>query len=247
MKTVAIYHIKGGVGKTASAVNLAFLASRDGFRTLLCDLDPQASATFYLRIRSPKKHSGKKLIQGGKSIAKNIRGTDFPGLDLLPSDFSYRKLDLLLSDVKGSKKKLRDILAPLAKEYDLIFLDSPPNITLASENIFRAANIILVPMIPTTLSLNTYEKLLAFIADKEPGSARIAAFFSMVERRKKMHNQTMEQLSDTDPLFLRSYIPYSALIEKMGLYRQPVPAYRPNSMPAEAYRQLWAELKALLA
>ncbi len=140
MQIIALYNIKGGVGKTAAAVNLAYLASLNGARTLLCDLDPQGSASFYLRIRPSKKFGRKKLIKGGKHIQQNIKGTDYENLDFLPSALSYRNLDIALDNLKRSQKRLKETLQPLKKEYDFLFLDCPPNITLVSENIFHAAD-----------------------------------------------------------------------------------------------------------
>ena len=120
MSIIAVYNIKGGVGKTASSVNLAYLSSRQGSRTLLCDMDPQGSASFYFRIRSPKKFNSKKLLKGGKHIEENIKGTDFSNLDMLPADFSYRNIDIALDECKKSQQRLRKVLQPLQEEYDRI-------------------------------------------------------------------------------------------------------------------------------
>ena len=99
MKTLACYNIKGGVGKTAAAVNLAYLAAQCGLRTLVWDLDPQAAATFYLRVKPKVKGSG-KVLKGKRDLDDVIKGSDFPLLDLLPADFSYRNMDLRLEDAK---------------------------------------------------------------------------------------------------------------------------------------------------
>jgi chromosome partitioning protein len=151
VKIIGVYSIKGGVGKTSSTVNLAYLAAAGGHRTLVWDLDPQGAASYYFRVKPKIKGGGRALLRGKRPLDDVIKGTDFELLDLLPSDFSYRNMDILL---EGEKKKptgqLRRLLKPLVGEYDYVLFDCPPSISLMSENIFRAADALLVPLIPST-------------------------------------------------------------------------------------------------
>ena len=157
MKIVALYSIKGGVGKISSAVNLAFISACEGYRTLVWDLDPQGASSFYFRIKPKVKGGSKDLIAGKRELDELIKGTDFENLDLL-ADFSFRNLDLVLDAKKKPTQQLKKLLKPLAAEYDYIFLDCPPNISLLSEAVFEAADILLSPIIPTTLSLRTLDR-----------------------------------------------------------------------------------------
>ena len=243
MDILALYNIKGGVGKTATAVNLSYLAARDGHKTILCDLDPQASASYYLRIRPSKKLDKRRLLKGGNHILRNIRGTDFENLDFLPSAPSYRNLDIELAAHKRPKRTLGDVLRPLEQEYSTMFLDCPPNITLVSENVFRTVDYLVVPLIPTTLSMLAYGKLIRFFKRRKLDLSKVYPFFSMVEKRKKMHQDILEGAQSLGGRFLTSHIPYSADVEKMGIHRQPVACARPSSPAALAYQRLWEEIK----
>ena len=241
MSIIAVYNIKGGVGKTASSVNLSYLSAKQGARTLLCDMDPQGSASYYFRIRPAEKFGTKKLLKGGRHIEENIKGTDFAGLDMLPADFSYRNIDIALDEFKKSQHRLSKILKPLLEDYDRIFLDCPPNITLLSENIFFAADYIVVPAIPTTLSLLSLKQLFAFLDKIGQSRDKLLIFFSMVEKRKKMHLDVMQAMQKKKNV-LRSVIPFSADIERMGIYRQPAAAALPGSVATLAYESLWNEI-----
>ncbi|ANT64857.1 MULTISPECIES: ParA family protein [Prosthecochloris] len=242
MKTIALYSIKGGVGKTAAAVNLSHLASLSEPPVLISDLDPQGASSYYFRITANKKFNSAKFLKGSRKIYQNIKATDFENLDLLPSDFSFRNLDIELGAEKKPQKKLKTNLSELETEYRYIFLDCPPNLTLLSENIFKAADIVLVPLIPTTLSLRTYQQLVDFFRESGTDTSKIRAFFTMVEKRKAMHRDIIREYRNTDG-FLASTIPYSSEVEKMGIYRAPLTATKPGSPASKSYQALWEELR----
>ena len=246
MTTLALYSNKGGVGKTAAAVNLSYLAARSGAKTLICDLDPQSSATYYFRVKPKLKSGAKGFIKGGKQVYKSIKGTDYENLDLLPADFSLRNLDVTFDKLRRSKKRLRKILDPLTAEYDFIFLDCPVTINVLAENILNAVDCALVPLIPTTLSVRTYEQLLSFYNQNSYKTAKIYTFFSMVDRHKKMHRETIATVSEAFKGVLQSFIPYLAQIEKMGIYRAPVAVFSPESVASRSYQDLWEKVQNIL-
>jgi cellulose biosynthesis protein BcsQ len=225
MTTLAIYSNKGGVGKTAAAVNLSYLAAQTGAKTLLCDLDPQGSATYYFRVK-PKLRSGAKgFVKGGKQVYKS------------------RNLDVTFSILKRSKKRLKKILNPFRVEYDLIILDCPVTISILADNILNAVDYTLVPLIPTTLSVRTYRQLLAFCQKNKYAVNRIYSFFSMVDRHKKMHKELMATVAGEFNGVLQSFIPYLAQIEKMGIHREPVAVSAPRSVASNSYQNLWKKVQ----
>ncbi|MGD2269158.1 MAG: AAA family ATPase [Desulfobacterales bacterium] len=243
MAILALYSNKGGVGKTATAVNLSYLAAQNGSKTLICDLDPQSSATYYFRVRPKLKSGAKAFIKGGRRVYQSVKGTDYENLDLLPADFSLRNLDVTFDQLKRSKKRLAKILAPFKAEYDLIVLDCPVTISLLAENILTAVDHTLVPMIPTTLSVRTYRQLLSFCKKKKYDVTKIYTFFSMVDRHKKMHQEFMVTVAKEFNGVLKSPIPYLAQIERMGIQREPVAVFAPGSTATKSYQNLWRNIR----
>jgi cellulose biosynthesis protein BcsQ len=242
-RVLATYNIKGGVGKTSAAVNLAYLAARDGHRTLLWDLDPQAASTYLFRVK-PNVHGGaRKLVRLRTDVAALLKGTDHPGLDLLPADFSYRHMDLALDNFKEPTSRLARVLEPLRDEYDYVFLDCPPSISLVSESVFQAADALLVPIIPATLSSRTFDQLEPLVQ----GGPQVLAFFSMVEVRKSLHREVMGRLRRMHSAsLLGAAIPASDEVERMGVERDPVATFAPGTRAAIAYEALWLDVRRRL-
>ena len=187
MTTLAIYSNKGGVGKTATAVNLSYLAAQTGARTLICDLDPQSSATYYFRVKPKLKFGAKRFIKGGEQIKKSIKGTDYENLDLLPADFTLRKLDAVFGKLNRPKERLNKFLKPLKSEYDLVILDCPVTISILAENIFNAVDYITCSTYSNnTLCENLYRQLLSFCRkNKYDAQVKFTPFFRWSTDAKK--------------------------------------------------------------
>jgi chromosome partitioning protein len=247
MKVVATYNIKGGVGKTSTAVNIAYLAARGGLRTLIWDLDPQGSATYLFRVKPKVKGGSNALVRGKRTLDEAIKGTDFDRLDLMPADFSYRNLDFDLDSTKRPTDRIRRLIAPLKHEYDVVILDCPPSVSLVSENVVHACDVLLVPLIPAMLSVRTYDQLIDFVDGMSGRKPQVMAFLSMVDRRKKSHREFTEQLPHDRASVMAEVIPNRAVIEQMAQERAPVPVFAPTSPAATAYEVLWARVQSRLA
>jgi chromosome partitioning protein len=243
---VAVYNMKGGVGKTTAAVNLAYRAATLGARTLLWDLDPQAASSFAFRVNPEVQGFGKKSLQEIDVLAEAIKATDYDNLDLLPADFAYRKLDRLLEQLGRPDRDLAEVLQKLGRGYDYVLLDCPAGISILSENVFAAADLILVPTIPTVLSLRTLSRLVEHIA-RRGKEKKITTFLSMVDRRKALHRRVCEWAAQYPEFFLAAQIPYASVIEQVSVRRMPLAAVIPTDAATTAFDTLWCNLEKRLA
>ena len=235
MEIIAVYNIKGGVGKTTTAVNLAYRSAADGWPTLLWDLDSQAAATYVMR-REPFVEGGSKDLDARRVGARRSRGrrTDHPGLDLLPADFSYRRMDVHLHRRKNPATRLMKLMRPLKEHYACLILDCAPGMSLVSENVMHAADALVVPLMPSPLSVRMLEQLFEFVERKRWPDLRVLPFFSMVDRRKLLHKRDDRVSARTFPGDPRTEVPYGSEFERITLRRAPVESYAPASAAARS-------------
>jgi len=188
------------------------------------------------------KNESRKILSSELALQDAIQATAYEHLDIIPADLSARHADVLLSDMKQSRKKIASLLSGIKKLYDVVILDCPPGISLLHEAVFVAADWIIMPNIPTTLSIRSFETVMEYCKHNEVDPAKIKCFFSMVDHRKNLHHEVINSFYK-DKIFFKNYIPYLSDVEKMGIQEAPLETFAPSSYAAQCYRDLWKEIR----
>lgn len=241
MASIAVYSVKGGVGKTTFSVNLAWCAATISRRqTLLWDLDAANGSGFLLGVDAKKKRTADAVFGADRNPAKLIRKTAYPNLHVLPADESIRTLDRQFDRI-GKKKRLAKLTAILGKDYDRIIFDCPPVLNEVSAQVMRAADLVIVPLPPSPLSARAFDAVVEEVRGSGKKHPPILPVLSMLDMRRTLHKEA-RAANPNWPV-----VPLASAIEQCAVERQPVGAFAPRSPGARAFAQMWTAIERKLA
>jgi len=240
MASVAVYSPKGGVGKSTCAVNLAYLsATTSKRRTLLWDIDAQGAAGYLLGAHRQREEAHKIFSKDADPV-ELAQSTPYLQLSMLAADPSLRRLDVQLVE-EDARKRVRKLIRSLERKFERVILDCPPGFTEISEQIFRAVDLVVVPVPPSALGMRVFEEAVAHLRDKHRNGPPVLPALSMVDRRRKLHREMVATHPDWH------VIPYASEVERMSIERAPLGAFSPRHPAARAFAEIWAEVEERLA
>lgn len=241
MAVIAVYSVKGGVGKTTIAANLAWCAAREGgYRTLLWDLDAAGGATWLTGLEPGRRKRAAGMFARERDPVSLVRQTAIARLDVLPADDSLWALDRQLTTL-GRKRRLSRIAERLGSAYPRIVLDCPPVLNEISAQALRAADLVVVPLPPSPLSSRAFDLVAEAVRESGKGHPPMLPVLSMVDRRRGLHREAMEA-SPGWPV-----IPWSSALEQCAVRRAPVGAFARSSPGARSIAALWQGIEHKLA
>ena len=245
-KIVSLANQKGGVGKTTTAINLAASLAACERSVLLIDLDPQANATSGVGIAKNLEKSMYPVLTDGMNIREIIQPTELPNFQVAPSSVDLVAAEIELSDQIGREFFLRKAVAPIAKDFDYILIDSPPSLGLLTINGLAAASSVLVPMQCEYFAIEGVAQLMNTVDRVKdilnPGLEIEGIALTMYDERMNLARQVAEEVRKHfgDKVYA-TVIPRNVRLGEAPSFGKPIILYDIRSRGSEAYVNLAKE------
>jgi len=246
VKKIAIYNIKGGVGKTTTSVNLACFLAKSGLSVLLWDLDPQGGSSFFFDRQNHNNNTHGRLFDRYITIYDVIHATGSYQIDVISNDalFSdqFANHASRMTAVNFAHHELiKIVLGEVEDDYDVCIIDCSPGRHLLHNNIFNAADLLLIPNLPAPLSIYCNNMLMDSLQTDLALMKKVLSFYNMVQVHKILHRQYLDNRKDASWM-LDNYIPFLTDIELINVNKESL-FHQPKECKANGfYLQLWLEI-----